>query len=289
MKLNIITKTSAYVQIAQTSELEFALIKRDGPKEFSELHYKVKCRDYFGDALLSAMWDIDQQTVYGFNLREKRISLDEALLSLHFKSEETVNTFWKNRKVLWFIEKKIGIPKTLFYRTQEAKAIIAIGDKYWLKSPLLFSLYTLLIRGLTYSTGSGTLLHYKKIVTDYPGQDANLLGKILGSINLFHFLDNIDKVLGYVPETGIVDHKDTIKDVGDYGKTVLYTLTSKTYTKEYARSWSWGEHHNYHGIATFIDNYALLKSHNKDLVSTFSVDINRNCMKWAWNYYNLEE
>jgi hypothetical protein len=288
VKLNAVSKYSAYAQTPQTSSLEFALLERVGENEFTEIHYKVKCREYFGDALVAAHLNQPMPPIYGFQLNSKRMTIDETLFSL-FLDADNYDYFIQRLPVLNRIEKKMGISLTQFFNVKNDLnnnyKIVSVGDKKWSSSPLLISIYTLILRSFSYKTNRRTFkTHIKDLLNNYSGNDKATFLEITSKINLEHLLLNIDEVLKDNPLTGIddLDFKLKISENNDPFKARYNETYLNYYYKniKYTVTWSISTNHAQHGILSFINNLKILKLGN-------NVPNNSIGSQWALNYYLL--
>ena len=288
VKLNAVKKQSPYAQNPQTSSLEFALLKRIKENEFTEIHYKVKCREYFGDTLVSAHLNQPMPLIYGFMLGSNKMTIDETLLSL-FLDKDNYNHFIRRLPVLNRIEKKMGISLTQFFSVENDSnnwyKIVSVGDKKWSSSPLLISIYTLILRSFTYKTNKRTFkTHIKDLINNYSGNDRNAFLKINSKIDLEHLLFNIDKVLKDNPLTGIDDlnfklkvskNNDSFKN--QYSDTDLEYYYNST---QYTVNWNIANNHFQHGILSFIEKLKFLKLDSNNLNDNIG-------SQWSQNYYLL--
>jgi hypothetical protein len=285
VKLKVITEDNYYNQISQTSEIHWSFLNRvKGDKwSFQELFLKVKCREYLGDLVVCGNLDIDVPMIYGMSLRKKRISIKETLLSVSLY-QESVPTFIKNMKYLRRIEKSMGIPMTRIYSTQHQGAfdtrLVLIGDKKWVSSPLLISIYSLIIRAMTYSLrGNSFKSHIKALVISSwsYGNDAQAFKTIdRNGVDLIHLLQNIDKVISDNPLTGLNDENlraDKRLLTAEYQNVVLNY-------EGHSHSWCMSNNHSQHGIINFVDgvNYTNSRGHRKNY------GINSS---WVNNYIQL--
>jgi hypothetical protein len=260
--LEIVTEYDYYNQVPQTSEIQWSMLNRlPGKDKFKELHTKVLCREYFGDVVVCANLDIDVPEIYGFKLKDKRASVKETLLSVSMSAAK-IPSFLNHFKILRRIEKQMGIKMTHRYRTQHNDdnytKLVLVGDKKWMSSPLLISIYTQLIRSFTYNTPSDSLASHIKalIAPGASGNDVNAFRKFKDSkLDLVHLLTNIDKVLDKKPLTG-VDDKQLIQrkeDISTQCSCVTLKYTSRADFNSVV-SWSIYDNHSNHGIVSFCEN-----------------------------------
>ena len=288
VKLNSVMQYSSYIQNPQTSSLEFALLERTGEDEFAEIHYSVKCREYFGDALVASHLNQPLPSIYGFKLASKKMAIDETLLSLSL-TKDNYNYFIQRLPVLNRIEKKMRISLTQFFSVENDSIndykIVSIGDKKWSSSPLLISIYTLILRSFTYKTNKRAFKnHIKDVINNYYGNDKLAFLEITSKINLEHLLFNIDKVLKDNPLTGADDLNFKLKvskNNNSFRDRSISTSLKYYYSDVlYNVQWSIDNNHSQHGILSFINKLELLNTGNSYLNNHIG-------SQWAQNYYLL--
>ena len=264
VKLEIVTEQCYYNQISQTSEIQWSWLNRvQGEKDsFKELHLQVKCREYFGDAVVCAHLDIDMPDVYGFKLINKRLALNETLLSVSLPTT-AIPDFANKMKFLRSIEKRMGISMTKVYPTQHSDKLVLVGDKKWVSSPLLVSIYSIIIRSLTYTSTAKTYKdHIKELITGIfsSSNDASAFKTFKNDkVDLLHLLLNIDKVTGTNPLTGLNDamliaKKHTIID--------QYNSIALAFDEGTFYNWKLANNHAQHGIIRFLNTVEYLNQGN---------------------------
>jgi hypothetical protein len=286
VKLKVITENNYYNQIPQTSDIQWSFLNRvKGEKDsFEELFLNVKCREFFGDLVVCGNLNIDTPSIYGLRLKDKRISVKKTLLSVSM-NEGDVEGFAKRLRFLRQIEGAMGIKKTRIYPTQhnatDYTKLVLVGDKKWISSPLLISLYTAIIRSLTYSFSKLTFKdHINELITgSYSyGNDACTFKRLKDcEVDIVHLLTNIDVVLGDNPLTGLNDtklivDKKYIKTESD--SVGLSHLGRITY-------WSTYNNHSQHGLMTFLDKIRYAPA-GRPIADGIGAG-------WANNYKNLKE
>jgi hypothetical protein len=254
--LDKITEYCYYNQVSQTSEIQWALLNKVDKDHYKELHLQVKCREYFGDAVVCGHLDIDTPTIYGFSLKDKRIALNETLLSVCLPVNKQ-QPFLKHFKLLRRFERAAGWKITRVYSTQHSDKLVIVGSKKWVSSPLLISLYTAIIRSFTYDTPCDTWDEHIKELSTYFGNDAYTFNSISTSdVDISLLLNNSNRIFKENPLTGLNDatliaNKQHISD--DYTNVPLAWKIGPAYT------WNVSINHANHGIVTFCDNIKLYK------------------------------
>jgi len=284
--LQIVTESNYYNQLQQNSEIEWSFLNRVKGKKnsFKELFLKVKCREYFGGAVVCANLDIDTPKIYGFSLKDKRLSLKETLLSVSLPKADIPN-FLEHLPLLRKIEKQMGIKMTRKYSTQHNDAdytkLVLIGDKKWVSSPLLISIYTQIIRSFTYKTTTTSFKsHIKELITKIAyGNDVIIFQSIESKgVDLMHLLINIDKVLGDNPLTGLNDAYLRSKKSSII---VEYSTISLPITIVGSGQWSISSNHSRHGIGSFLEALSYRRNNKSEYVSkTIGAS-------WSKNYLEL--
>jgi hypothetical protein len=256
VQLNIKEDFNSYIQVSQASEINWSLLSRVNKYEFQELHTPVTCREFLGDAAVVANLGIAYPLIYGLSLPKGVISANETLLSVNIKPQNFDN-FKAHFKIIRKIERDMKIKRTKLLETQLPNKFVIIGDKKWMSSPLLISIYTLLIRSFTYETPVSS---YKRHITKllkhtYYSNDVEFFRFFKHcNFDLIHLLSNIDEVLGDNPLTGgndavLFENKGNILNCNS--RIILPIGIESTYQKVV----SFYMHHNHSssGIKSLVD------------------------------------
>jgi len=295
--LEVVVESCTYNQNPQTSDITYSLLNRTGKNSFKELHYPVKCREYFGDSLVMAVADKDLPSIYGFRLINKRQALDETIFSVTLPTYDQnsirVYDFFVNQlKYLRKIEKGMGIPlkeRSKFYEIDKSfndyRKIVVVSPKEWQSSPLLISIYTLILRLFTY------ILHDDKMITLKKRMDsiADISGGVDGTyctqvkpIDIQFILNNYKAILGENPMTGLND--DVILDkVSSYSTDDLVNFIKEIDNKEITINYSIANNHSQHGLVSFVDRVKYHNNHDCPAFILRSVGI-----EWSINYCKLK-
>lgn len=136
-------------EIYQSIQTKMALLAPNGD-EFIRITPYVLCRDFLVDVYTFTKRN-QKFGIYGmsFNPKKDQPSMNEACLALKFPSQDSQNRFDKQLDVLHSIELANEFKQTEYIPLEDKTGII-IGDKKWLGSCLLWSLYTSLARILCY-------------------------------------------------------------------------------------------------------------------------------------------
>lgn len=146
-KIEPFTKDKGLSEIYQTSRLTFAFVSapRDGSKQ---CHQLVKCRDFLQDALRTQLTG-NISKIYGFEFdRKKNPPIDllrtRMLVRSGHSQERSDEVMLAAVKLLNHYEHMAGIAPSKVAR--HGTDYIFNSVKFWMFSPALISLYTLLIR-----------------------------------------------------------------------------------------------------------------------------------------------
>lgn len=133
--------------------LEYAFLSED----YQQIHQLVWCKDFMQDAIFGYINQREVQ-IYGFKYDPK------TMLPLYMDATRIMLVNWKDvrfgskicnrlRPFLHAIEDQLKIPRTVFERCsnpppryRKSGVYIVNGDKRWMHSPPMISLYTLLLR-----------------------------------------------------------------------------------------------------------------------------------------------
>lgn len=295
--LKVVSNSCSYNQNPQNANIQFSLLNRDG-KGFKELHYHVKCREYFGDSLLAAKFDKDLPNIYGFKLINKRQCLEHTLISASIYTDthegiDHYNQFLKGVKILRKLEKTMGIPlkERSEYRSTDKKVdgsskIVIISPKEWQHSPMLLSLYTFILRLTTYivpDTCNSFKLYANYVHSNFTGTDKNYI-TTLNKIDFDFLLKNYIEIMGDAPLTGL---DDTIiaSNFNENSSDTSYGFNYDASRYEGASSnqeasFSTYNNHARHGIITFA---------NSVTGEAYTHSPREIGFKWACNYKRLKD
>lgn len=151
IKVSPHVKEDGLAEIYQSMDTKMALLNRDG-ENFIRITPLVKCRDFLVDVYTFSkverkfgIWGME------FDPDKEKPAYNELLLQCVFPKSAR-DTFEKQMDILHIIELANGYTPTECIPFEEKGAVL-IGDKKWLQSCLLWSLYTSLIRCLCYDFG----------------------------------------------------------------------------------------------------------------------------------------
>jgi len=194
-----------YNQIYQEMNVKYSLLKRvEGESDvFRELFPKVICRDYMTDCVAAAM--LDESIIcgiYGFRLNEK-IEMSELLMSVKVIDEKM---FKQGIKIIRNLEREfrdLKTPLQVYPVIGSNNNWVIVADKAWLKTPLLMSLFSFLIRCINYKHPNcvGYEKLFKHISNNNVGNDTNYI-KSLKGINLRTLIRYIDEIVATDPALG---------------------------------------------------------------------------------------
>lgn len=145
MKVNCESTEIPYQQIWQSSSSTFAFCRKDGPSEYTELFWPVKCRDFLGDVVWSTETG-KEVSLYRFKYSPEKSHIYRDNLNLHvrYEDKEEFSQFKKNLGYLREIEASNGFKETKYYTTPQG--VLLIADKRWQSSIWAISLYTHIVR-----------------------------------------------------------------------------------------------------------------------------------------------
>jgi hypothetical protein len=174
-----------YNEIKQDSETKFSFLD-EKEDHFVELFYPVKCRDFLGDCIFSKHTGV-YVTIYGFKTTPK-LNLDKTKLLITSENEEEISNIRKNLSYLLKIEAKNKLEPTIIVDLEPTEdttpKIVLIGDSKWMTNVTTISLYSYLIRRLSYKDPKPN-----KIKKGNEKQYEDCLGK-----NYKTLLNNISKI-----------------------------------------------------------------------------------------------
>jgi len=140
-----------YNEITQNSKTKFSFLD-EKEDHFVELFSPVKCRDFLGDCIFSKHTE-KYETIYGFKAPTE-LNLDKTKLLITSENEEDISNIRKNLSYLLKIEAKNKLEPTIIVDLEPTEdttpKIVLIGDSKWMANVATISLYSYLIRRLSY-------------------------------------------------------------------------------------------------------------------------------------------
>lgn len=143
-------------EIYQSNSTQQALLRREGPAEFTRITNFVKCRDFLVDTYSYAKENRDFG-IYGFQFKGSKMQPDwtGVYIQMKFHDSHSRDNFAKHLKILHKIEETNGYDRTETFEVKDEKDIVVVADKRWLDNCLSFSLYSLLLRCMCYTFDAG--------------------------------------------------------------------------------------------------------------------------------------
>lgn len=140
----------SYSQEGQYHDVGFAYAHLEGEKAKQLCGYFV-CRDFLGDALFAEEQG-KQAKIYGFSWTpsKQKIDRDKTRLLLQFSSLEMKKAMEKNLSILHGVEKDNDFTLTTLTDSDKDSELLVEGDSNWQASVVLISLYSFLLKCLTY-------------------------------------------------------------------------------------------------------------------------------------------
>jgi len=223
-------------EIGQTNETELALCRYDDEtNRLLQCHQFVHCRDFMLDAMVGVESNKDMG-IFGFQYLKTYPRPDAANMSLLLRihGDGRLKDFEKNLPILKNIEDFMGWGQTVAslvdYPGKE-KIVWVLGDPKWQKCALTFSLYTYLMKCLTYPISDSSkwmdeILANRSVESGYMNKDylnflfANLDDIIARYKNFSGFNDQPNTAIGIIHSyTGFHSMRNLLWKVGGYNKT----------------------------------------------------------------------
>lgn len=183
-----------YQEISQLSKTNFTFLNKVGTKEYKELFYPVKCRDFLGDVLFSEKYKVPVLKYnFSYNPEESKIDRKSTLLGVPVGNEEIKKKILDNLYKLHEIEKKNGIKLTKVSSVSDTYLIFA-GSTFWQSRLWLISLYTNIIRGLEHDIN---FFNYLDPHIKYDGYTELTYFSDLGKQKLEFLLNNLRNIRAF--------------------------------------------------------------------------------------------
>lgn len=175
-----------YCEIMQNKSVKFAagFIPDDDPCTVWQWHREFRCRDFLTEVVLGDKFDRSMR-IYGFWWRpqHQKLNKDKTVLLVYGK-DLPFKMMQKKMEFLHYYEGYGGWTPTQIFpavNSEGKPAILVIGPPEWKESPLYISLYTLLIRVMSYDdiVGKNPIEELKYFVDNSWTNDARYCRDIL--------------------------------------------------------------------------------------------------------------
>ncbi len=201
----------SYSQDGQYHDVGFAYAHLDG-ENINQLCGYFVCRDFLGDALFAEEQGKKAQ-IYGFSWTpsKQKIDRDKTRLLLQFSSPELEKAFKKNLSILHGVEKDNDFALTVLTDSDKELELLVEGDSRWQASVVLISLYSFLLKCLTYD-----IKEVEDIVGKYEdSNEANLAQNTL---------KKLPKILKNLKRFGIDEESKKFTVTGTQDKSMTSTI-----------------------------------------------------------------
>jgi hypothetical protein len=202
-------------EIQQQTGFKFAFLAPKG-ESFAQATPWVICRDFLQDAVATTI-NGKPTSIYGFNYnKDKDVPLDlsriRILVSKVNLVKKDADTFAikmeRSLKLLNHYEKMAKVTKSKMVKYEDDKNIVWVftGSGFWMKSPVLVSMYTFLIRlgdkEITFETNEELVAEYQRLSKlTIPDNDLGYLKECGNKMHLV--IQNYKKLL--LPDKAKVD------------------------------------------------------------------------------------
>jgi len=143
-----VIKYNILIETFQALELKFSFGRMDTDKNVKQIHAWVKCRDYFGDVLMSNS-DGQKRNIYGFTYDPEidiPVHVDNLVMLLQFPNEGMKETFLNNKVILDNIDKKNQQPPAVIEETDDKKVLMLVASPFWQQNIITISFYTYILK-----------------------------------------------------------------------------------------------------------------------------------------------
>lgn len=194
-KLNTIINKPGYVENAQSSSILFApvyIAKAKDPLyrkvegEHCQAWYPVRCRDKLNDLPNILKLGIRIVDTNGFSFKYPEIFKDygkNLMMSVTFEDFKDQEFFIKHFKLFTDFESKHKLKKSKIAKTTVDNTFLITSDIFWAQSPLHMSLYSFLLRSISYGDLTN---YYSSRVLRKQLPDLNIIEDMLALIRDMH-------------------------------------------------------------------------------------------------------
>lgn len=140
-------------EIFQSLDIKFSFVKKIDSNTYEQVSNPIKCRDFLGDCIWSKSSG-KAANIYGFyyNYQDTPYDLDKLRLSLTFPDLESLDNFKNNISTIKDIENKYKISPSKIKKTDDEYTLIIESSKVWQSARWKLSLFTFLIKCMSYKT-----------------------------------------------------------------------------------------------------------------------------------------
>ena len=191
--------------MSQVKTCKFSFLKHSGDSTYEELFSPVRCKDYLEDLLLAKITGCKMKDdIYGFRYDGELSISPHAYLSVHLGNPDQVKRVINSLPILHKYESS-DITVSSLLEDDETTIMLRVPS-FWLRSPLLLSTYTFMIRCFTYNKDISS--NWRDLFDQVElsgGNDSDYVRRFMKHCDLDKLLLNIDEVLGDHPLTGYSD------------------------------------------------------------------------------------
>jgi len=194
-------------QVDQYISNKYSFVTKLNSETVSIAHPYVKCRDFLNDVLIFSNYikkDIDRVYGFTFNIDSNFINWADPQLLIKYEKKEHLDLFIKNINYLHYFETFYELSYTKVEETNSKKTILVSFSPFWVSNTLSLSLYTFILRCLSYPLEDNFweyIKNYKIINKDWQGKpytNVNPEGYLLIDINpdnLSSFIQNLPQIV----------------------------------------------------------------------------------------------
>jgi hypothetical protein len=136
-----------YIENNQASSLKIGALGLNELDHHYEILPPFKCRELLSIALIASTVCDGAPEVSRLEMEDKKMSTDCLRLSANITNSSHMESFLRYfPKFIDTYDKALGAESTVVYRTTEKNALIIIGDPKWISSPLILSVFTMVMR-----------------------------------------------------------------------------------------------------------------------------------------------
>ena len=277
---------TTYYQSYQDSSIEFSLCRKEGDIYVQTFDF-VTCRELLCKALeYSLCPDVKISDCDTFRFSDLS---NVTAMSIYLDDDDAYNLS-RNLKLLTALEEHLNIEPTQIYDCSDNNYLVLLSP-YWLKAGLTLSIYSFLLRLLTYCTYFSTMQElFDEIsyhVVDEIGSDMSRLEYFKENVDILLLLENIDTVLGDSPITGIND-EEFIRKAINCDTSTDFILHHKDNKNEELQFWL-SNAEDYNGFNTFTKSVSTLREEEEAGSEIYLGCLGNPFELWAYNYVLLTQ
>jgi hypothetical protein len=186
-------------EIYQQKEVRFAFGRENEDTTITQCHTFVRCRDFLNDVIVESNYPGSiSYPIYDFSYDAKKYPISKDKTILLVKAPKYFEFILKGTSLINEFEEKAGWNLTTIEEgfDDKEKILVVTGPPEWMQATYLISLYSMLIRILSYGYDGLSAEEYLKKVSEGKDNDSGYIRTIMErKIDIFSLVTNSEHIL----------------------------------------------------------------------------------------------